>query len=245
MRIHANMKMADLVHLNFEVLAVIQRLQIPFGFRDKSVQNICDENNIHVDFFLQLVQWFNERENFPQEQLMQGKAEWLVNYLHHTHQCYLHYQIPRIEKEIEDLEQLPGLPGHSVQLMISFFKEYISEFTAHIEDEENTTFPYVLALSKALVGDMDIKTFNIRYNKYSIDRYLDHHSDLEEKVFDLQSILLKHLPPPSSNCQFTNLLLEINRLGNDLKDHTLLEENVLIPKVRQMEKELLNKTSNQ
>ncbi|WP_062126556.1 hemerythrin domain-containing protein [Geofilum rubicundum] len=245
MRIHAHMKMADLVHLNFEVLAVIQRLQIPFGFKDKSVQTICEDNNIHVEFFLQLVQWFNERENFPQEQLMQGKAEWLVNYLHHTHQCYLHYQIPRIEKEIEDLEQLPGLSDQSAHLMVNFFREYMREFTAHIEDEENTTFPYILALSKTLSGQMDQKAFNLRYQKYSIDKYLDHHSDLEEKIFDLQSILLKHLPPPSNNCHFTNLLLEINRLGNDLKDHTLLEENVLIPKARQMEKELKTKSFNQ
>jgi len=242
MRIHANMKIADLVHFNFEVLAVIQRLQIPFAFKDKTILTICQENNIDAEFFLQLVQWFNERENFPQEQLIKGQAQWLVNYLHHTHQCYLNYQIPRIEKEIEDLEQLSDLPDKSAQLMLNFFREYIAEFTAHIEDEENTTFPYVLALSNTIAGKMDKETFYIRYKNYSIDRYLDHHSDLEEKVFDLQNILLKHLPPPSNSCQFTNLLLEINRLGNDLKDHTLLEENVLIPKVRQMEKELISRT---
>ncbi|WP_088655769.1 hemerythrin domain-containing protein [Geofilum rhodophaeum] len=245
MRIHADMKMADLVHLNFEVLAVVQRLQIPFGFKDKTISDVCREHNINVDFFLQLVQWFNERENFPQEQLIQGDAQWLVRYLHHTHQCYLNYQIPRIEKEIEFLEQLPDMPDHSARLMLEFFREYIREFTEHIEDEENTTFPYILALGNTLSGNMDLETFRKRYKTYTIDKYLEHHSDLEEKVFDLQSILLRHLPPPSSNCHFTNLLLEISRLGNDLKDHTLLEENVLIPKARQMELELNQGSTNQ
>src|SRR5690554_8055441 len=75
MRIHADMKMADLVHLNFEVLAVVQRLQIPFGFKDKTISDVCREHSINVDFFLQLVQWFNERENLPQEQLIQGVVE--------------------------------------------------------------------------------------------------------------------------------------------------------------------------
>ena len=238
MRIHANMKMSDVVQFNFEVLVVLQRLQIPFGFKDKSIQTVCDENDMPVELFLQLVQWFNERENFPQEQLIRGDAEWLIIYLHNTHQYYSHYQIPRIEKEIEYLEKMSGIPDQSVQLMLEFFRGYIREFTEHIEDEENTTFPYILALSDALSGRLSKEKFHARYKNYSIDKYLDHHSDIEEKVFDLQSILLKHLQPPASSFQFTNLILEINRLGNDLKDHTLLEENVLIPKVRQMEREL-------
>src|SRR5690554_3985766 len=239
MSIHADMKMAELVQLNFNVLAVIQRLQIHIGFKDKSVRTICEEQQMPVSFFMELVHWFLERENFPQEQLIKGDAKWLITYLHNTHQYYLHFQIPRIEKEIEYLEQLSGMPDNSVQLMLGFFREYIREFTEHIEDEENTTFPYILALSDAIEGRMSRETFNTRYKNYSIDKYLEHHSDIEEKVFDLQSILLKHLQPQISSIQFTNLILEISRLGNDLKDHTLLEENVLIPKVRQMEREYI------
>jgi regulator of cell morphogenesis and NO signaling len=245
MRIHANMKMADLVQLNFEILAVIQRLQIPFGFKDKSIQTVCNEHSIDVDFFLQLAQWFNERDNFPQEELIQGQPEWLITYLKNTHRCYLHYQIPRIENEIKLLEEITEIPDQSAKLMIQFFKDYISEFSEHIEDEEKTTFPYITALSDAITGRTPLKDFKSKYGDYSIDLYLDNHSDLEEKIFDLQSILLKYIPPPTDNCHFTNLLLEIYRLGNDLKDHTLLEENVLIPKVRRMEAELKNRALNQ
>ena len=72
MSIHADMKMAELVQLNFNVLAVIQRLQIPFGFKDKSVRTICEEQQMPVTFFMELVHWFLERENFPQEQLESG-----------------------------------------------------------------------------------------------------------------------------------------------------------------------------
>src|SRR5690606_18543708 len=139
MSIHADMKMAELVQLNFNVLAVIQRLQIPFGFKDKSVRTICEEQQMPVTFFMELVHWFLERENFPQEQLIKGDAKWLITYLHNTHQYYLHFQIPRIEKEIEYLEQLSGMPDNSVQLMLGFFREYIREFTEHIRSEEHTS----------------------------------------------------------------------------------------------------------
>ncbi|MDG5799728.1 hemerythrin domain-containing protein [Marinilabiliaceae bacterium ANBcel2] len=238
MRIHSNMKMADLVEVNFEILEVIQRLQIPFGFKDKTIDKVCKENNIEVLFFLQLAQWFIERENFPQEELMQGHPNLLITYLHNTHKCYLEHQIPRIEQEIKNLEKETELPGESVQLMIKFFKEYINEFTDHLKDEEEITFPYIQALEKANRGELALSDFNKKYKNYSIDKYLANHSNLEEKIVDLQSILLKYMPPPVNNCKFTNLLLEIYRLGKDLKDHTLLEENVLIPKVRHMEIQL-------
>ncbi|SKC23865.1 hemerythrin domain-containing protein [Alkalitalea saponilacus] len=243
MRIHAKMKMADLVQFNFEILAVIQRLQIPFGFKDKSIETVCRESSINVDFFLQLAQWFNERENFPQQQLIDHPPHWLVTYLHNTHQCYINYQIPRIEKEIEQLESMTEIPDQTAALMIRFFKEYIKEFSEHLDDEEQVTFPYVLDLEKAINGEMTSEQFRDKYSEYSIDKYLDHHSDLEEKIFDMQSILLKYMSPPSDNCHFTNLLLEFYRLGKDLKDHTILEENVLIPKVRQMEAELKKRPS--
>lgn len=235
MRISAQMKMADLVHINFELLSVLQRLMIPFGFKDKSVLTVCNENNVDVDFFLALTQWFLNRDEFPQQELMNYPPEWLIGYLQHTHKCYINYQIPRLEEEIEQLDQLLNAPDHSAQVMIHFFKEYISEFSEHIEEEERVAFPYILGVEKVVSNKITYQEFVEEYKDYSIGKYLENHTDLEEKIFDLQNILLKYVPPPTNNCHFTNLLIEIYRLGKDLKDHTLLEENVLIPKVKEME----------
>jgi len=94
MRIHANMKLSDLVTMNFEIIAVIQRLEIPYGFKDKTIATVCKENNIEVNSFLHLAQWFNDRDYFPQEQLIQQSPTWLITYLRNTHKCYLNYQIP-------------------------------------------------------------------------------------------------------------------------------------------------------
>ena len=235
MRIHANMKMADLVHINFDLLAVLQRLQIPFGFKDKSVATVCKESDVDVNFFLALTQWFIDRKELPQAELMHYPPKWIIGYLQHTHSCYLTYQIPRLEKEIKQLDHIMNTPNQSAQLMVHFFKEYIREFSDHIEEEEKTAFPYILGIEKVISGNLKYSDFLEEYPEYSIQKYLDNHTDLEEKIVDLQNILLKYIPPPSNNCHFTNLLVEIYRLGQDLKDHTLLEENVLIPQVKEME----------
>ncbi|MFO8000019.1 MAG: hemerythrin domain-containing protein [Marinilabilia sp.] len=241
MHIHPTMKMSELVQADFELLAVLQRLKIPFGFKDKSIKTVCREEGIDLNFFLNLARWFHERDFFPGETLMHHPVKWLVKYLRNTHACYLEYHIPRIETEIIQLENKDHSEIHNMQLMLKFFREYITEFTTHIELEENKIFPYTLQLEENLTTNDPDPDFLEMARGYTIADFLEEHSDLEEKLIDLRNILLKYLAPPSDNCIFTNVLVEIFRLGNDLNDHTILEENVLIPQVMELEKEFHKK----
>jgi regulator of cell morphogenesis and NO signaling len=227
--------MSDLVQSDFELLAVLQRLKIPFGFKEKSIKTVCQEQKIDLNFFLNLARWYHERDFFPGETLMNHPVKWLVKYLRSTHSCYVEYHIPRIEDEIVRMESLDQSGGHNMQLMLKFFREYISEFTTHIQLEEEKIFPYILSLEENLEKEKPDAEFLKTARGYTIKDFLKEHSDIEEKLVDLRNILLKYLAPPSDNCLFTNVLIEIFRLGNDLNDHTILEESVLIPQVIKLE----------
>ncbi len=245
MHINPNMKMSDLVQSDFELLVVLQRLKIPFGFKDKSVQTVCKEEGIDLNFFLNLARWYHERDFFPGETLMRHPVKWLVKYLRSTHSCYIEYHIPRIENEIVRIESLDHSGGQNMQVMLKFFREYIGEFSSHIQLEEDKIFPYILNLEENLKKQEPDAEFLKIARGYTIKDFLDEHSDIEEKLVDLRNILLKYLAPPSDNCVFTNVLVEIFRLGNDLKDHTILEEDVLIPQVIKLEKEFHTKFPRQ
>jgi len=244
MRIHSQMKMIDLISINYEILIVLQRLKIPFGFKDKNVAMVCEENNVDVNFFLALSQWFHERNDFPDELFKGFPPHRLVSYLQETHSYYMSFQIPRLQKDIEELSNITNFTDQSAQLMTRFFMTYISEFLLHLEMEEKTVFPYILDLEKVVKEDGDIAKFNKKYQDYSIGKYLVEHTGLEEKAFDLQNILLKYVPPSVNSSRFTNLILELYKLGEDLKDHTKLEENALVPAVKDLEAALKKITEN-
>ncbi len=239
MLITADMKMADLIHWDFQLLAFVQRIGIPLGFREKTINDVCVEYKVDVDFFLQLANAFHDTDYVPKEKFM-FKPEWLIGYLRRTHQNYLEQKIPEIQVKIIKLEEDLKETTHSYQLIKNFFTEYIREFSTHIELEEKTVFPFVLALSKCIADNKISDEFNDQFANYSIDRYLEEHNDIEEKLFDLKNILIKYLPPPADNCKYNALLFDIFRLEQDLRDHSKLEEKVLIPRVRNMEKELEN-----
>jgi len=236
MVIKADMKMADLVMHDIQLLAVIQRLEIPLGFRDKTVTDVCIENSVDIDFFLHIANAFHDHDLYPKEQFLIFKIEWIVNYLRNSHRCYVDHRIPMIEQQIIELEA--DIDKDKVpDLLLKYFREYINEFNGHIELEERIVFPYTLQLNEALTGKIQPLDFTSKYNDYKIDKYVDDHNDIEEKLFDLKNILIKYMPPPKNNCKYNTLIFELFRLEKDLQDHSDLEDKVLIPKVRLMEKE--------
>ncbi len=241
MAITAEMKMADVIHSNIQLLSVIQGLNIQLKFREKSVSEICAEHHIDVNFFLQLTNVYNNEDYFPSQELLNFPVDWIVEYLRNTHHYLVQYRIPEIEKQITELEAELHDQVKNMDLLLKFFKDYIKEFNTHIELEEQLVFPYVITLNKLIDKEIEIKDVNPEVIKYSITKYTEDHNDIEEKLYDLKSILLKYLPAPSNNYNYTKLVFEIFRLENDLNDHTKMEDRVLVPKVKQMEKDFFFK----
>jgi regulator of cell morphogenesis and NO signaling len=237
MKITPEMKMADLVLMDIQLLTVMQRLEIPLGFREKTVSEVCEDNNVDINFFLQLTNTFHDKDYLHPENFMAFPAEWIVKYLRSAHKCYIDHRIPSIEELIIELENDLGKESNA-DLLLKFFREYIKEFHTHIGLEEREVFPYVLMLGQCIEAKQLLPEYQERFATYKIDRYLEDHNDVEEKLFDLKNILLKYMPPPANNCKYNNLIYELFRLEDDLNDHSDLEDKVFIPKVRAMEKEL-------
>ncbi len=238
MYINGDMKMVDVVQSNIQLLAVIQRLEIPLGFKEKSVSEICKENEVDINFFIHLANSFLDKENLIAENFDDYPVEWLINYLRNAHRCYLDYRIPEIERQIIAFESNVDRKDKNVELLLNFFREYIKEFTMHIEQEESNVFPYILQLNQVINDGVTLQDVDLSID--SISKYHEDHHNIEETLFDLKSILLKYLPPPVSNCQYNNLIFDIFRLESDLLDHAELEEKVLFPRVRKMEDEIKN-----
>lgn len=238
MHITGEMKMVDVVHEDIQLLAVIQRLNIPLGFKEKTVKEICELHEVDLSFFLQLCNSYHDKEYLPADQFQEFPVDWIINYLRNAHRCYIHYRIPAIEHQIVMLEKENQGNVNNMELLLNFFREYIREFTGHIDREETDVFPYILSLANSLLQQDVSQEFVDHFDDYSIDKYLEDHNLIEEKLFDLKNILLKYLPPPVDDCKYNNLLFDLFRLESDLMDHADLEEKVLFPRVRNMEIEM-------
>ncbi len=240
MVITSDMKMADLIHQDFHLLAVVQRIGIPLGFQEKTVDEVCKSNKVDTNFFVHLANCFHDSSNLSNVDFPDFNPRWFVSFLRRTHQCYLEHKIPEIQGKIDELIHEIKSSVKNYKLIQNFFTEYINELTAHIGIEEKTVFPYILALSSCIEQNSLTETYQTRFKDYNIGVYLDQHDDIEEKIYDLKNILFKYLNLPTNSCKYNTLLYELFRLEKDIQIHSVLEEKILIPKVKQMEKQIAN-----
>ncbi len=227
--------MSDLIHQNYEVLTVLRRFNIELGFADKTIEEVCNEYTINPDFFVEIVNSFNDTDYFPRNKLKQHNVEDILFYLKSTHQFYLTKKIPEIEQQIKNLE-FSDNNNKNKELIDNFFDGYKQEFNKHIQREEERIYPYIIELDKALKTNKVRKVFDEGIKEYSIFDYQEEHEDVAEKLFDLKNLIIKYLPTPLNSEVYNSILVKLFKLENDLKEHSRIEEKVIIPKVKEMEK---------
>jgi len=233
-----NIKMADVILNNHHLLSVISRFGISLGFGEKTIEDVCKTNNVNVDFFLEIVNAFNEPDYFPENHLGNFSLSLIISYLKNTHQYYLSRKIPEINAMISSLIEESEKPTpKELELIRKFFKEYKDYLTSHIEREEKVVYPYILKLEKYYKKPESLSTQDIQKLKdYAIARYVDEHDDIEESLYDLKSLMIKYLPPQKNNILCFKILGQLGHLEKDIADHSNMENRVLVPRVSLMEK---------
>ncbi len=240
MLIKETTKLSDVVHYNFNVLPILNRFNIQLGFGDKNVKEVCNELNVNVQFFLEIVNSFLDENYFPQSELQSFSIKSIINYIKNSHNHYVEFKVPQIEKMISELlGNASDEKKQSYQLIKNFFSEYKKEFMAHIEHEDIKIHPYVLEVDEVFRSKDFTEKNKENIRKNPIAKYADEHDDIEEKLFDLKNLMIKYLPPCKDYTLSNAILFELFRLERDLNDHSRIEEKVLIPKIEAMEKIIL------
>ena len=232
------MKLAEVIHHDYSLVPVINRFGIPLGFGDGSIREICEKHEVNTDFFLSIINTFHDPQYFPSEYLKSFPALELVKYLRKAHTYYINEKIPEIKSMIGSLFEISRENQKTLKLINNFFEDYCNEFINHVQREEQIVYPYVLSLEKAITNSTAL---DVDITEYSIRAYEADHEDIEEKLYDMKSLLIKYLPPEGDNKVYLEnsyqLLRALFVFEKELNEHSRIEDLILVPKVEKMEEQ--------
>lgn len=240
--------LSALVTAEPNLLLTLSHFGIPMGFGDKTIAQVCAEHGVDPQFFLLICQVYSDDNYQPsQSVIMSTPMDGLVPYLLRSHDYYLNRRLPHIGHHLDKIaEMLPPRAGKAIK---GFFMSYLDEVREHFEREENTVYPHI----NHLLNHSSDNTFTIK-------SYLSTHDNLEDKLSDLVQIIFKYLPasphqegyhtPPvspsilegelttssNSDDDAIDMVFDILQLSHDLRKHSLIEEKILGPYVKQLEK---------
>ena len=217
----ADDKMITLISDNYNILQSLGRFGISLGFGDKTVREVCEEQEVDTFTFLAIVNYtINGYRNVDSEERFSVPT--LLHYLKSSHEYYLNFQLPAIRTQ---LQEALDMKDNLARLILKLYDGYAQEIRRHMQYEEKTVFPYVVDLLNNKIN-----------NNYDIDTFSKHHGQVDLRLKELKNIIIKYLPTDiRHNNQLTSILYNLYNNEEWLVNHSQVEEDIFIPAIRNLE----------
>ncbi|MFA6676607.1 MAG: hemerythrin domain-containing protein [Bacteroidales bacterium] len=215
-------KMSDLICNNYPMLLVMNRFGITLGFGDQSIREVCENKGVDVSTFLSVINLLSRDDGIIYNgRIKDISLTSLIDYLKKSHNYFLDFKLPLIR---EKLKKAGATDNNDICIAImKYYDQYVQEVYNHMHYEEEVVFPYIKSLLE--------EGTNPRFN---IEKFSKKHDNIDNKLTELKDIIIKYYPGDGSN-NMIEVLFDIFSCAEDLSSHSIVENNLLIPAVRQIE----------
>ena len=205
----SRMKMADMIAANYDLILMLPRFGIPLGFGEKSVKEVCRDNNVDDHFFLMVCNIYTFDDFRPDdEDLSRIDRRLVAEHLRASHRYYLEERLPHLQHHLDHITECAGYSG---EILRKYYADYCREVREHVRREERNL---------AEVGGQRSEVS---------EHYLKSHDNIKDKLNDLTQIIYKYLPGERLNEEMMELVFDILQLSRDLEKHAMIEELLLQP----------------
>ena len=219
-------RMSDLICDNYTLLQVMSRFGLPLGLGDKTVGEVCRENNVDCHTFLAVVNFMTEDNDRMEDNLEDISMPALINYLKQAHHYFLDFSLPTIRRKL--IEAIDCSARDEVAfLILKFFDRYAGEVRRHMDYEDMNVFTYV----ENLMEGRETKGFRISL-------FARRHDRIDATLTELKNIIIKYYPGKSNNYLLNAALFDIFSCEQDLASHCRVEDYLFVPAVLKLEREV-------
>ena len=202
-------KMILLIRDNYSILQTLGAFGISLGFGDKTVKDVCEDQNVDTYTFLAVVNFaINGYRDYDDADRLSIPT--LIKYLKASHAYFLDFQLPFMRKAlVAALDENDNL----ARLILKLYDEYAHSIRSHMLYEEKMVFPYVDSLLK-----------NSAQSNYDIETFSKHHGQTDGKLRELKNIIIKYLPSDG-----------LHNNEEWLFHHGQVEDEIFVPAIRRLE----------
>jgi regulator of cell morphogenesis and NO signaling len=224
-----NTSILELSNLSSEVMSLVSRYKL--SNLDTTIAELEKNHDVDGPFFMELFGLFVQKDIKNVEQLKVFSPQTILEYLTRTHQYYLDAKLPQMENLTQELAKT--FDESKARVLEFFFLKFSTELKKHIEYEDNVVFPYIKNLLQAKIPDSHRNAFRlVRFEHF-------HSHDIEDQLGEFVEHLKTTFSDLSENLAFRHFEQHAISFEKDLRIHAKIEDEVLIPYAKELEKTLL------
>lgn len=210
-------KLSDIVINDPSSITVLNRFNIFLGLGDKTIETICTEKGIDVNFFSTILNTYINEDYFPEEALKSYSVHEIVKYINKTNQYYLRFQIPNIERHFSSLIARSENGNNNLELLQNFFHEVKNEILARMEFD----------MTQLLAHIENNTTKELDFSMLTEDN-----DNIEDKLNDLINMFVIHLKGEYDVNLCHAVLVAIMTLQKDIKQNNRIRYRILLPIIK-------------
>lgn len=231
-------KMYSLIANEHQAIDIIGRFGIPLGVGDKTIGEVCQEQSIHCETFLSII---NYRTSDAAQQIHYQTIDLrtLMRYLRNAHSYFFEFSLPMLRQKLIESINLSTTNSQIPILIIKFFDEYVENISVHMQHENEQLFPYIESL---LAGERppQVDTALFEHQHKFVD---DQH--IASTLSELKNLIIKYYPQTEQNYLLGYALNDIFQTEENLAIHCAIEEDLLFPAAKHLEKRLKERKRQQ
>lgn len=205
-----------------------------------TIAAICKLRNIDATRLSAELQAILGKKWKAQINFQQWPADLLINYIIKKHHRYVKDKAPVLLELLQKIAAIHGAGNPELFTVYRIFNDGINNLMLHIKKEEEVVFPFIEKMICAgLDGNKPIKP-RFGYVNNPIDAMIAEHQHEGDRFSRMATVSNGYCPPAGACNTYCIAYAMLKEFEADLREHVWLENDILVPKVIDMEQQLMN-----
>jgi len=233
-----NKSVAEIVIENINTASVFKKYKVDFSiYGNMLLSQACEVQKINFKHIISDLKSVNDKVYYLKD-YNSWKLDFLIDFLVNIQHEYKEENILFLKEHGKKVAAIYGKEYKEIIEINLLIEEIADGILEHMKNEENTIFPYI----KKLIEAKNKKTV-INDNKSPLNESVEVIEDEHEKVsktFKKISELTNNYKIPENTCISLKVLyLKLQQFEELLNNHIHIENNILFPKAKKLERTLL------
>jgi regulator of cell morphogenesis and NO signaling len=240
--IEGNSYVKEIVSKDYRTARVLEKYGIEYCCGGNwPLDLVCENKGLDTSSVLEELRNESRTVTLPNSVVFsEWKTDFLIDYIINVHHSFLKKTIPSLEETLaeftdEHKSEYPNLPAVS-----DGFGQLARELLSHLEEEEQIIFPYVRQVAHAFEDKDSIAVLLVKTLRKPLIEFIHkEHTITSRQIMKMRSLTNNYEPPENACIQHKVVFSFLKEIDNDLAQHVYLENEVLFPRIIEMEMELL------
>lgn len=235
----AQKTIGDIVAEDYRAATVFESYGIDFCCKgNRTIEEACDRKNVNPEEVYKDLETLMSQNTGEKINYTAWPADLLADYIEKKHHRYVEERSPLLNQYLDKLCKVHGDRHPELFEVAELFRQTSGHLAQHMKKEELVLFPFIRKMETAKRSGTPLETPHFGEVDNPINMMEHEHAEEGERLRKIADLTDGYTPPSDACNTYRVTFSMLDEFEKDLHHHIHLENNILFPTARRMEKEL-------